>query len=81
MLFVIFRARDVDKWFKQRDEDFDSSYESLIALAQSLGDAKPRATPKDVLDALPNGLYKDWQTPGCDTRCPICLDDVRHSFY
>ncbi|EJD07742.1 uncharacterized protein FOMMEDRAFT_74681, partial [Fomitiporia mediterranea MF3/22] len=58
-----------------RDEDFDTSYESLLALAATLGDVKPRSTPADVLRALPTGLYKEWQSPGCDLRCPICLDD------
>lgn len=61
----------------QRDEDFDTSYESLLALAQTLGEVKPRSTPAHVINALPTGLYKDWQSPGGDMRCPICLDDVR----
>lgn len=60
----------------QRDEDFDESYESLLALATTLGDAKPRATPAHHLAALPTAFYKDWQTPDSDSRCPICLDDV-----
>jgi hypothetical protein len=61
----------------QRDEDFDESYESLISLAQTLGEAKPRATPESVIAALETGKYKDWRTPDSDQRCPICLDDVR----
>ena len=61
----------------QRDEDFDPSYENLIALAAALGDAKPRATPAHVIAGLPTAFYKDWQSPDSDTRCPICLDDVR----
>ncbi|THH09442.1 hypothetical protein EW145_g2002 [Phellinidium pouzarii] len=60
-----------------RDEDFDTSYESLVALAATLGEAKPRATPAHVISALPTGLYKDWQSPQSDTRCPICLDDYK----
>jgi hypothetical protein len=60
----------------QRDEDFDPSYESLISLASTLGEARPRATPNHVIDTLPTGLYKDWQTADSDQRCPICLDDV-----
>ncbi|KAL5504834.1 hypothetical protein ACEPAH_7497 [Sanghuangporus vaninii] len=60
-----------------RDEDFDTSYESLLALASTVGEVKPRSTPAHVINALPTGLYKDWQSPGGDTRCPICLDDYK----
>lgn len=42
-----------------------------------MGEAKPKHTPEHVIGGLPSGLYKDWATPGCDQRCPICLDDVR----
>lgn len=59
-----------------RDEDFDDSFESLMNLSATLGEVKSRKTPEDVLGNLPSGLYKDWATPGCDQRCPICLDDV-----
>jgi hypothetical protein len=65
----------------QRDEDFDSSYESLLSLASTLGEARPRATPNHVIAALPTGFYKDWQTPDSDQRCPICLDDVSPFLY
>ncbi|RDB29834.1 hypothetical protein Hypma_013932 [Hypsizygus marmoreus] len=58
-----------------RDEDFDESYESLLSLAASLGEAKPRATPDGVIAGLETGLYKDWKTADSDHRCPICLDD------
>ena len=64
----------------QRDEDFDTSYEGLLALAATLGEAKPKATPAHVLAALPTAVYKDWQTPESDSRCPICLDDVSPVF-
>ena len=60
----------------QRDEDFDASYEGLLALAESLGPATSRATPRDILESLPTGSYKDWKTKDSDSRCPICLDDV-----
>lgn len=60
----------------QRDEDFDESYENLLNLAATLGDARPRSTPDDVVAGLEAGLYKDWATPDSDQRCPICLDDV-----
>ncbi|KAF8233862.1 hypothetical protein L208DRAFT_1264706, partial [Tricholoma matsutake] len=59
------------------DEDFDESYESLISLAQTLGEAKPRATPENVIASLETGKYKDWKTPDSDQRCPICLDDYQ----
>ncbi|TFK34677.1 hypothetical protein BDQ12DRAFT_613122, partial [Crucibulum laeve] len=57
------------------DEDFDTSYEGLLTLAATLGEVKPKATPGEVLATLETGLYKDWATPDCDKRCPICLDD------
>ena len=61
----------------QRDEDFDESYEGLLSLAASIGEAKPRATPDDVVAKMETGLYKDWKNCDSDQRCPICLDDVR----
>ena len=61
---------------KQRDEDFDESYESLISLAAALGDAKPRGAPSEIVEKMEKGKYKDWKTEGSDVRCPICLDDV-----
>lgn len=60
----------------QRDEDFDSSYEGLLALAATLGEVKPRSTPSHMIDALPSGTFKEWQKADSDARCPICLDDV-----
>ncbi|KZT21891.1 hypothetical protein NEOLEDRAFT_712509 [Neolentinus lepideus HHB14362 ss-1] len=61
----------------QRDEDFDSSYETLLALAASVGDALPRSTPEHVIASMPTGFYKDWAEVDTDTRCPICLDDYK----
>ncbi|KAG5649978.1 hypothetical protein H0H81_001237 [Sphagnurus paluster] len=66
-----------DYMVPQRDEDFDESYESLLSLAASLGDVKPRCTPDSVIAGMDTGLYKDWKTTGCDHRCPICLDDYK----
>lgn len=60
----------------KRDEDFDTSYESLLALSATLGEVKPKATPTNMIAALPTGLYKEWQTLEGDKRCPICLEDV-----
>ena len=67
--------------FKQRDEDFDESYESLISLAAALGEAKPRGAPSEIVEKMEKGKYKDWKTEGSDVRCPICLDDVRFFSY
>ncbi|KJA22495.1 hypothetical protein HYPSUDRAFT_139139, partial [Hypholoma sublateritium FD-334 SS-4] len=57
------------------DEDFDSSYESLLSLGMQIGDVKPRATPSEVLSKMQKGVYSDFAGEGTDTRCPICLDD------
>ena len=65
---------------KQRDEDFDDSYEGLLSLSATLGDAKPKSTPASILSDLETAQYKDWATPESDQRCPICLDDVRLLF-
>ncbi|KAL4257547.1 RING-type E3 ubiquitin transferase, partial [Pleurotus pulmonarius] len=62
-----------------RDEDFDTSYEGLLSLAATLGDAKPKSTPEHIIAGLPTGIYKDWATPDSDHRCPICLDDYEPS--
>jgi hypothetical protein len=61
---------------KQRDEDFDESYESLISLAAALGEAKPRGAPPEIVEKMDKGKYKNWKTDESDVRCPICLDDV-----
>ncbi|KDQ23079.1 hypothetical protein PLEOSDRAFT_1049851, partial [Pleurotus ostreatus PC15] len=61
----------------QRDEDLDTSYEGLLSLAATLGDAKPKSTPEHVVAGLPTGFYKDWATSDSDHRCPICLDDYK----
>jgi hypothetical protein len=60
-----------------RDEDFDSSYESLISLSAALGEVKPRATPEHIIASLDTGFYKDWVRADSDKRCPICLDDYK----
>ncbi|KAJ8474194.1 hypothetical protein ONZ45_g16030 [Pleurotus djamor] len=60
-----------------RDDDFSPSYEFLLQLGESLGDAKPKSTPDHVLASLPTGIYKDWATADSDQRCPICLDDYQ----
>ena len=60
----------------QRDEDFDGSFEGLTTLTAALGEVKPRNTPSHILANLPFGKYSEWAAPGCDQRCPVCLDDV-----
>ena len=60
----------------QRDEDFDGSFESLTNLTAALGEVKPRNTPGNIVASLPSGKYSEWAAPGCDERCPVCLDDV-----
>ncbi|KZV63069.1 hypothetical protein PENSPDRAFT_554871, partial [Peniophora sp. CONT] len=57
------------------DEDFDSSYESLLDLESIIGDARPRRTDEATLKAMPKGKYAEWKQEGSDERCPICLDD------
>jgi hypothetical protein len=61
---------------RQRDEDFDTSYESLLSLAATIGEVRPRHTPDTVINSLPTGTFKEWRNTESDQRCPICLDDV-----
>jgi len=70
-----FRVRNMGDYV--RDEDFDDSFENLINLTATMGEVKPKNTPAHVIEGLPSGLYKDWASPGCDQRCPICLDDYK----
>ena len=61
----------------QLDDDFDGSYEGLTNLTTFLGEVKYRGTPREVINSLPTGVYKDWATDlDCEKRCPICLEDV-----
>jgi hypothetical protein len=75
---TVFVMSYIDHYF-QRDEDFDSSYENLLSLANALGEVKPRSVPEHVIASLPTGRHRDWSTSDSDQRCPICLDDVRPS--
>ncbi|KAJ7068472.1 hypothetical protein C8F01DRAFT_978487, partial [Mycena amicta] len=61
------------------DEDFDTSYESLLSLSGLIGDARPKGTSEDVLSGLESAQYRDWATSDSDKRCPICLDDYQPS--
>lgn len=45
------------------DDDFDTSYESLIRLQERLGDVKPKGVSADRLSALKQFKYKDWPFP------------------
>lgn len=60
-----------------RDEDFDDSFEGLMNLSAALGEVKPRNTPSHIISSLPSGKYREWAAPGCDERCPVCLDDYQ----
>ncbi|KAJ3562783.1 hypothetical protein NP233_g9355 [Leucocoprinus birnbaumii] len=57
------------------DDEFDASYESLLALQDALGEVKQRSTPEAVLKKLKKGKYREWAQQGAETRCPICLED------
>jgi hypothetical protein len=59
------------------DELFDSSYEGLLSLGETLGEVRSKATPADVIASLPTGTYQAWAKEDSETRCPICLDDAR----
>ncbi|KAF9531402.1 hypothetical protein CPB83DRAFT_761672, partial [Crepidotus variabilis] len=61
------------------DDEFDDSYEGLLNLAATLGDAKPKSTPSDILERLEKGTFQQWKTHESDKRCPICLDDYTDS--
>jgi hypothetical protein len=61
----------------QPDELFDSSYEGLLSLGETLGEVRSKATPADVIASLPTGTYQAWAKEDSETRCPICLDDAR----
>ncbi|KAJ3015531.1 hypothetical protein HKX48_004556 [Thoreauomyces humboldtii] len=57
-------------------EDGDFSYESLLALGERIGDAKPKGLSRTVISSLPSRRYK----PGCipedeEARCTVCLAD------
>ncbi|KAI3607561.1 ring u-box domain-containing protein [Moniliophthora roreri] len=62
-----------------RDEDFDTSYESLITLEAALGEVKSKATPQHIIEGLETADYREWATDDSDKRCPICLDDYKSS--
>ncbi|EEB90029.1 hypothetical protein MPER_11819 [Moniliophthora perniciosa FA553] len=62
-----------------RDEDFDTSYESLLTLEAALGEVKSKATPQHIIEGLETADYKEWATDDSDKRCPICLDDYKSS--
>ncbi|KAF5353959.1 hypothetical protein D9756_007030 [Leucocoprinus leucothites] len=57
------------------DDEFDASYESLLALQDALGEVKQRSTPEAVLKKLKKGKFKEWAKEGAESRCPICLED------
>ncbi|KAF7288296.1 RING-type domain-containing protein [Mycena chlorophos] len=64
-----------------RDEDFDTSYESLLSLSGLIGDARPKGTSDETISGLESAQFQDWATADSDQRCPICLDDVSVSIH
>ncbi|KAI8905359.1 hypothetical protein DFJ77DRAFT_479199 [Powellomyces hirtus] len=56
-----------------RDEDLD--YESLLALSERIGDARPRGLTEQMIGSLPSRPY----TPGCmpsdEAKCTVCLSE------
>jgi phosphate uptake regulator len=53
---------------QQRDEDFDESYESLLSLAATIGEMRPRHTPDSVISLLPIGTFKEWRNSDTTMR-------------
>lgn len=69
------------------DDDFDDSYEGLMALSQIVGPVK-RGCSDDTLGGLPNGTYaefsagtsensEDNKVVGDNGNCAICLEDYK----
>ncbi|KIM24887.1 hypothetical protein M408DRAFT_331556 [Serendipita vermifera MAFF 305830] len=67
------------------DDDFDDSYESLLALGQLVGPVK-RGCSDDTLGGLPHGTYAEFSAGSAETAgdnkvlgdnnsCAICLED------
>lgn len=64
------------------DDDFDDSYEGLLALSQIVGPVK-RGCSEGTLDGLPHGTYAEFSAGGSDANkvlgdngnCAICLED------
>ncbi|KAI9351323.1 hypothetical protein BDR26DRAFT_929795 [Obelidium mucronatum] len=69
------------------DDNFDTSYESLISLGERIGTAKPKGVTKTILNSLPSKKYQPQGTSSGssstnsqqpnqdDTRCAICLTE------
>ncbi|KAF7301843.1 RING-type domain-containing protein [Mycena indigotica] len=71
----MFRRRPIGDYV--RDEDFDTSYESLLTLSGLIGEARPKGTSDETLSSLESAQYQEWATADSDHRCPICLDDYQ----
>lgn len=67
------------------DDDFDDSYEGLLALGQIVGPVK-RGCSEDTLGGLPHGTYAEFSATGPENNnenkvlgdsgnCAICLED------
>ena len=51
----------------------DDSYESLLELADRIGDARQAGLTKDVIERLPCRSFKDGHVNGGDSECRICM--------
>lgn len=64
------------------DDDFDDSYEALMALTQHVGPVK-RGCSQKSLEELPSGTYKEFsegateKVVGDNGNCAICLEDYQ----
>ena len=58
-VFFLIRGGNFDRGNYMTDEQFDDSYESLLALGERIGDAKPKVSMrKSSKDWSTNGLQK-----------------------
>ncbi|PVF96975.1 hypothetical protein CPB86DRAFT_858380 [Serendipita vermifera] len=64
------------------DDEFDDSYEGLMALGQSIGQVK-KGCSKETLNKLPCGKYSEFSSVSNDKavgdngNCAICLEDYK----
>ncbi|KAJ3052986.1 hypothetical protein HK097_005252, partial [Rhizophlyctis rosea] len=56
------------------DHALDTSYESLLALSDSIGSARPKGTPQHVINSLPTISYTEGKWRGKEADCAVCLE-------
>ncbi|CAG8462957.1 6008_t:CDS:10 [Paraglomus brasilianum] len=61
------------------DDDFDSSYESLLSLCERNGDVKPKGVPESLIQSLPTKSYILSKDKSNGERCTICLSEYETS--